>query len=94
MAVIDGKLRYIQTISGKNRGLWTVYQGSGYIDRHRIGEVVIWVPPLNLWGFEHSIPAFQLNYRLELNFNGGSLNFKGKALVIYGLPVIYKKLHL
>ena len=40
------------------------------------------------------MPAFQLNYQLELNFNGGSLNFKGKALVIYGPLVIYKKLHL
>ena len=67
MAVIDCKTRYIQTISRKNRGLWTVYQGSGWIDRHRISEVVIWVPP-KLWGFEHSIPACQLNYRLELNF--------------------------
>ena len=73
MTVIDGKTRYIQTISRKNRGLWTVYPGSRWIDRQRISEVVIWVPP-NLWGFEHSIPAFQLNYRLKLNFNGGSLN--------------------
>ena len=37
------------------------------------------------------MPAFQLNYRLELNFNGGSLNFKGKAFVICGFLVIYKK---